>query len=508
MKSVRLPARPILRRCVLYTAAFSLLAHGYRFLTMAFSGDASMIFQSQEREYQITLGRFLQPVYWQIRGAITAPLTVGLFATAALVLSAILVVALLDLTDRPSIALVCGMLATNETLSVSFASYLPWADVYAIALLFAMLGVFVGARLRYGYLLSPVFYCLSLALYQSYIQTAAALMIVLLILRLLRGESAGKIWLEGVKGCLSLLAGLVLYWAVLKLVLFLTGLETTYDYNGIRGVGQMSPSMIPSLLLSTYRYPLAFFLRPADSAVIPPALTLPLLALSLAAVLVRIRRMTLSAGLTLLLLILLMPLGMNFVAFISKGIVHPLMVYSFFFLYILCFALWSFSESAPSKALPFCLRRVGRCACAFIGAAMLCVNIVIANQLYLRRDLEFYSTTSAATRILERADAVEGYIPGETPVVIIGYLPSSPIGFVRPGFEALSNLQGMSYTYAASYEAANDWYFQMILGYPLNLVSNEERRAYTDSGIAEDMPLFPEEGCMQMIDGKLFIHLS
>jgi len=136
------------------------------------------------------------------------------------------------------------------------------------------------------------------------------------------------------------------------------------------------------------------------------------------------------------------------------------------------------------------------------------LNILTANQLYLRRDLEFYSTTAAATRILKHADSIEGYIPGETPVCVLGYLPSSKIGFVRPGFETLSNLQGMRYTYAAAYEASTPWYFQMILGYPVNFVHIDDQYLFRISGIGDGIPSYPDENCYQMIDGILFIKLS
>ena len=88
--------RKALTQTVFYSVLFSLLAHGYRFLNMSFSGDASLIAQTEDTVFQIAIGRFLQPVYWDVRGPITAPLTIGLFATAALTGAAILIVSLLN----------------------------------------------------------------------------------------------------------------------------------------------------------------------------------------------------------------------------------------------------------------------------------------------------------------------------------------------------------------------------------------------------------------------------
>lgn len=73
----------------------------------------------------------------------------------------------------------------------------------------------------------------------------------------------------------------------------------------------------------------------------------------------------------------------------------------------------------------------------------------------MKRDLELSSTLSAFTRILDQAEQTTGYVPGETPVVVVGMLPSSSVSMERPGFESLADHQGVRYTYAAAYEDAN-----------------------------------------------------
>ena len=219
------------RLCALYTACFTLLAHGYRYLSMGFSGDAALISQAGEEAYQVSLGRFLQPVYWQVRGSITAPLVIGLFATAFLIVTAVILTRLLGFTRRREIALTCGLIAASETFAVSNATYLPWTDVYALALMLAMLGVYVFFRLKRGWLLSSVLYCLSLGAYQSYLAVAASLLILLFLARLLDGERTSRVWRDGMLSCLSLLLGLLLYALVLKAVLAVLGIEASRDYN-------------------------------------------------------------------------------------------------------------------------------------------------------------------------------------------------------------------------------------------------------------------------------------
>ena len=365
MKRTYALPRKALHQTVFYTALFTLLAHGYRLLNMSFSGDASLIVQTEETVFQITIGRYLQPVLWAIRGPITAPLTIGLFATAALIGAAIMVVSLLGVTSRLPILLICGILATNEPLSVSYATYLPWVDVYMSALLFSIAGVYVSVRYRHGWLVSPLLYMTALALYQSYLQAAVVLILILLILKLFDGESVKAIWFFGIRACLSLLMGLILYAFGLKVVLAALGLTATDNYNGVTRVGMMALDQVPKLLMSTFRYPFEFFTRAADHAFISPVLTAAILLFTLPVLLLRAWRLSVGGKLTLLFLLVMLPLGGNFVAFISQGIIHPLMVYSFFFLYILCCILHEWHTTLVLLQKPL---KVAKCVASLLLA--------------------------------------------------------------------------------------------------------------------------------------------
>lgn len=496
------------RRCVLlFTAVFSFLAHGYRYLSLSFSGDAMLLSQAGEEAYQISLGRFLQPVYWKIRGDITAPLLIGLFATAFLMGSALLVVKLLRLHRPLHIALACGVLTANETLAVSNATYLPWTDVYMLALLLSLLGVYLFMNVRLGWLISPVLCMLSLGLYQSYLPAASTMILLLLLLDTLDGARAGDIWKRGALACVSLLLGLLLYAGVLRLVLLLTGGQASQDYNGVGRVGLVSLSQMPSLLWDTFRMPLELLFTdsPAMSwhvTTVPAWLNWLIFGLAGVLLLLRAKGLRSTGKLTLAFLLLMLPLGMNFVQFISKGIASGLTIYAYNLAYLLPIALLA----RPGNAPPRIARAVGCGAAAFL-LCFLALNIQNANAMAFKRDVEFSANTAAMSRLLDQAERTEGYVPGETPVVLIGMLPSSAIAMERPGFENLARAQGMRYTYGASYETGNYWYLEMALGEPINLVSHEERVRLSAHPDAADLPAFPSSGCCRMIDGFLFIRI-
>lgn len=490
----------------LFTALFSLLAHGYRYLSPSFSGDSMLLSQVGEEAYQTSLGRFMQPVYWQIRGYITAPLLIGLFATVFLALSAVLVIRLLRMEKPLHIALVCGILTANETLAISNATYLPWTDVYMLALLLSLLGVYVFMHSRFGLVLSPVFYCLSLGLYQSYLPAASTMLILLFLLETLDGAKPADVWRRGLLSCVSLVLGLLLYALVLNVILALTGGQASQDYNGVGRVGMVAADQIWPLLRGTFIDPLRLLF--SDTTVmtwhittVPPLLNIALFSLAGVLLVLKLKGLRLSAVPLAAFLLFALPLGMNFIQFISKGISSGLTIYAYNLAYLLPVAL---AARMPAMRL----RRAMQGIVCLLLCAFFALNIRTSNSMALKRDLEFSATTAAMSRLLDRAAQTEGYIPGETPVVLIGMLPSSPISMERPGFETIAAAQGMRYTYGASYETANYWYLEMALGEPINLVPHSERIRLSEHPEAAELTSFPYAGCCRMIDGYLFIRIS
>lgn len=499
------------------TAVFTALAHLYRYLTMGFGHDSMMIVESVDIEVQIGLARFMQPLYWLVRGYVTAPLTIGLFATAFLIASAWILLEMTGVRSRLGIALVCGVLATNETYACSCASYLPWMDVYMLAMLLALAGAYAEDRLRGGVLLSPILYCLSMGLYQSYMQTAVTLVILSLIARTLDGESAGSVLLSGVRSCLTVLAGMLLYRLVYPMAIALAGTTVSQEYNGVSGAMQVSLAQLPGLAAEAYMGPLRHLFDPAEAAFVPAPVNALLLAALAVALLRRAGRLRAPQRAMLAFLLLMLPMGMNFVAVISKGIVHMLMNYAYFFFYVLCLMALEPGEGDAGARAPaegrvpkgrnaLRGRNVLRPAALLLVALTVAGNVGKANRMYMKRDLELSSTLSVMTRVLGEAERVEGYVPGQTPVVIEGILTSSKAAMVRPGFEEISRYQGMRSTYATFYARSYEWYFPMALGYPLRLTGEEDVPGAKER--LAQMPQFPQEGYIQMIDGVLFIRLS
>ena len=132
MVPFRLSRREI-RRVFALTALFFFAAYLSRFVSFGFTHDSLQIDQSGGALFQISLGRFMQPLYWLVRGDIVMPYVVGLLSFTFLSASICLCCALLSIRSTLGIACVCMTLCCNATLSLSSATFISWLDVYMLA---------------------------------------------------------------------------------------------------------------------------------------------------------------------------------------------------------------------------------------------------------------------------------------------------------------------------------------------------------------------------------------
>ena len=131
---------------------------------------------------------------------------------------------------------------------------------------------------------------------------------------------------------------------------------------------------------------------------------------------------------------------------------------------------------------------------------------MFSHQFFLRRELGYDASISLATRILERAEAIEGYEHGVTPVAFSGVVSGSHFAMERPGFESSAELDDSLYSF--TYEMTYPWFFTRIISDSTRFVSEGERvqLVYSDEVLA--MPVFPAEGSLKMIDGVLVVRLN
>ena len=496
------------RRCVLkiflLTAVFFFAAHLYRFLSLGFAHDSLVLNQSGEDFWQLSLGRFMQVFYHRVRGNIPVPYVVGLLSYLYLAGSVCLLADLLSLSSTLSISLVAMAMCSNATLTFASGTFLPWLDAYALALFFAVLCVFCAVRLpKAGLVLAPVSLLISLGLYPSYSEIAAILCLIVLIGEAIDGLSFQPLFLHALKLLLVLATGFILYAVSLKLLFAFTSYQPADSYNSVAKLNNLELASLPGLIRNAYIFPFKWLAHPKTAFSRPVALCYLLLGLfswMAVARLAFLRRVSAACAGLLLVFLLFIPMAANFVYVLTQGMMYELMIYAFFFMFVLPAYLFDrlrtdqgfFRFSAGAAALCF--------AVIYGSDTMFC------HQFFLRRELGYDASISLATRILERAQTVEGYEHGVTPVVFSGVVSGSHLAMERPGFESSAELDESIYSF--TYEMTYPWFFTRIINDSTRFVSEQERvqLVYSDEVLA--MPVFPAEGSLKMIDGVLVVRLN
>ena len=482
---------------------FGLVAHGYCYFNANFSHDILWDLYEESPDSMVGMGRYLRPVYRLLRGNFTLPAFNGFLQLVFLSLSAYLITELLGIRKKGLILLTCGVLVTNSTVALMNASFLHDSDAYAFALLMAMLGVWTAVNQKRGILISIGFFFVSLGIYQAYINSAIYLFLMLALLELLEGEPVKKVYGKGLCRMLAIAAAMVLYYIGHLLVLKITGIPENSSYNTITGVVSGGVGDILSRVYRLLYGEMVWFFFPSSYRR-PLVVVVNLLLLALAGFILislgRQGKLKRESWLGLLGVLALIPFGMNAVTLLSN-VCHSVTIYSFFLSYVLVFALAERYLQLPSQP-----RKVPKAAVFCLTGLLLFDNCLYSNTAYLKKQLEADATLSVFTRVLERMERTEGYVTRETPVAIIGSLSDSPLSKDREGFPR--NGLGLVANYSTTYLSNHQKYIGYYLGYPAVFADSLLQWNLEHDQRVLDMPLFPEKGSIQMIDGTMVVKFS
>ena len=495
MNSILLDAFPradkkAMRQTALMTFLLVLAAHAFCFLNLTFSGASVMFNAAKGADAQIASGVYLQPFYWRVRGAVSAPILVGLLSALFLSLTGAVLSALLGVKRLPLCMMLAGSLTLSPAVLVAFAGSLHTADALFLAMLLAACAAALCLRIRVGFMPGALLLAAAQALDPAAFSFFLGVVSVSLIQSLADGDERGSLCaLRALGGLLCALLGGAVYMGGY--------IQLTHHY----GIDPQASLQTGASLWDTWRYPLSMLFSPLTLyphvGKILNGILLVICAAALLTLVLRLKRKPFRA-LCVLFLSLALPLALNLPFFSA--------------------------EQAPQAAMPFCLLQVlliillqevidvslesvYPVVAGMLGITLLGTTI-FANQVYLKKALEFDSTLSVMTRVLNRAEAVPGYKPGETPAAIIGTLDDSVFSITHDGFETLTVLDAAQNNFAPTSDDGNLWYMWEVMGYPFNFVSTYELEQLKLRDDVQAQPAFPAAGCCQLIDGVLVIKLS
>lgn len=528
------------RYSLLSAAVWGMVAHAYAFVHNFFSHDAlnALYASAVEEHWKIELGRFLFPLYrMTLRNALSLPWVIGLYTILWGVFIVYLISKIFDLKSPASIFFAAGVLMVNRTVICLASTYIYELDIDMLSVLFAVLSVYLWKQYKWGFLFGALPLLGLFGIYQCNLSVAIVLILFSSVLTLVTEKDAFiPVLKRGLLSLVMIALGIILYFLVLKGVLFATGIELVQDSNNSITNALSINSGVLGLIPRAYK---DFFHSHFAASTVHPrplasiALWLVWISAAVFFVLLCIRSVarTKSSILNLLLaavLLILVPLGANASYVLNNGGVHDLMEYANWTTLLLPIILAErlfertpektesaakseASQSAKPESASAATTSLARVAVYVLLLIILIERTLVANSIYLKKEFEQQATLSIMTRIVYDLHQVEGYVPGETPICFIGE-PNLPEEM--PGFEDYYPYTGSwDHTAIASdtiiyYYHPYGAYFNYFLNEPARFCTPDQFTQLKHDETVLSSPIYPDSGAFFWVDGVLVIHLS
>lgn len=215
-------------------------------------------------DWEITLGRWGINLTQRLNNFIAIPNLSTISCILIMSVVAVLIVDLFELKNKTSIIITSSILVVAPSFLVTVL-YIYTSLSYCMCMLFSVLAIwsiYKIANKKFAYILSCIFFVLSLSIYQSYIGLSIGLCLMVSILDIIRDKKNIKeVLLEVIKiGILIVIAG-IMYFVITKIILWLLCLEfASYKDANKFSILDIIKNLRISLI-KTYKDFFAFFLR-------------------------------------------------------------------------------------------------------------------------------------------------------------------------------------------------------------------------------------------------------
>lgn len=496
-----------LKRVFFYTFFIGIIAYGYIYFNANFSHDSMTFLYDTNQDMYISVGRIARPIYQMIKGKNSLPVINGFLFLLFVSFSNYLIIETIEIEKKISEFFICSIMTVNYSTSLLNATYIHDLDADAFSLLCVCLSVWIINKYNkkiFAYIISILLFVFSLGLYQSYIEVAISIFLILAIIKTIKGHDIKEILLNTFKQFVIIGISMLAYYLLFKLSTSIFEISSSNYHNPSEALNinfsNLNESIIAALksLQIWYQFPRNYNVLLIGA--LNYALTL-LLIIILLLIFIK-NKMCIKHILFTILLIVLIPLGSSSIQFISKTS-HELTAYSYFLMYVLIIKMIElynekYESSIFKKIINFLL-----------VLSMMCFsfdNVLYSNALSLKKELEEQETLSVFTRIIDRIEQIDGYKVGKTKVLFIGNIKDSVLVDDREGFN-FSGI-GVNNDIAVVRPISLNAYFKEYLGYPINIVDIEETNIDVESEDIMQMSCFPYNGCIKKYDDVLVIKLS
>lgn len=456
----------------------------------------------------ITSGRWFLRVACGISSDYTLPWLIGVLCILYLAVTAVFLQRFFCVRHTYTGLLLAAILVVYPTLASNFA-YIFTADGYMLALLLAVLAVFLVERSKWSFVYGAVALGFSMGIYQAYISFAMILAVYAVCRAWFFGKELKEKWNVTWRYIAMGGLGAAIYYVMLQILLKVQGTEL----SGYQGIGEGNAKPLTETLIQIYKDFVSHTLQGnimMQKGWLAAAIPGLLAAAAVVLVLAMWKAGSLKDYWTYLAgaaAVIVLPVCFNAILLISPDVTyHALMRYQWALL--------------PMFALVILDRRTGEAfgavrsgekvsaAISWIGLVMAVViafeYTVICNIGYFNLEKKYEKTYAYCLRLLDRMEETEGYYHG-IPVVMIGvvgdhYLPSTDL--TAGVTDSLIGINGDYLFYTAeNYRAFMEYYF----GVKIELVDIKDVPRYISTPEYIEMEVFPKQNSMKVVDGILYI---
>lgn len=494
-----------LKTIAIITTLLMIVCHGYAYSNIMFSHDSLRIFHwgNNLTLDSIQVGRYLIPIFLLIRGKYYPPFLIGIFSIFFMIFINYFLIEIFSIRDKLRQFLIMGLFVSSCTLTLLNATYINYSDMYLLSMFLSIYGAFLFIRYEKGYLYCIIPLFISLGIYQSFISVFVGIIVILSIMNLINNKDTKEVFKFLFKAFISVAISLLIYFIILKVVVLLCNVEVSDNYNSVSNAGKFKSIFdFVWLFVKTYlKFAYYTYLPSTQYKYLIGFCNFILTILILKNVVNKIyeNKISILNIFFIFSLLALLPFFLNFVCFLSSGVCHQLMIYSFYLIYIFIFMLYDKKTT----------NKVNYKIAMSIIVITIFSAIIFSNNAYLKKHLEFYSTMNVVNRITYKIENISGYKVGETPVIIVGDLNDNKLSKKMPYLDYKAT--GLEKKYSVTYYDTYINYYDYFLNYSINIIpkSKINKNLNNDEkNIINGMKAFPDDNSIQMVNDKVIVKLS
>ena len=487
--------------CLVTSFVMGIICHGYCYFNQFYSHDSIGVYADNgEALWQLSLGRFLVGAQMVIRGVYSSATMIGFLSLLFLAIAAYMIFKLLNINNLSMQIIATSILVTYASLTFSNATYIFLSDIYMLALLFAVISVYLIRKNNYLKYLAIITIAITCGLYQSYLFVMTGLLCFLAIKDLIDGKTYKEVLMDILKYILISIIGMILYYVLLLFVRNVSHVGAHASENSISQIGNLSIFNLPSLIYRTYYHFITKFINP--NVYHPKFIRLIIFLIFLLTTYLGVEEflhLKLKERILAIILVLLLPLALDGIYILVNGTIHDLMTYQLSLVYIIVIYFISNNNNIKYSKLISLI--------VVASLMLICFDsVVYANQIYIKKDLEYQRSKEIANRIIYHIEDIDEYKHGVTPIAFIGCMSDSDLfsQYEKMPYDAVGIVESSALTYFKTY----DKYYNDQLNYNLNLLDEDKCRDLEKTSEVKNMEYYPNKNSIKYINGIVVVKIS